>query len=78
MIFMPPSPKSCSQFILTWDLGPGRRMKDALRMMEWGGRGEGRTLSFQSQLCNDNTQNICQYFNTGTKYLIMYLIFEGR
>ncbi len=45
MIFMPPSPKSCSQFILTWDLGPGRRMKDALRMMEWGGGGGKAGLS---------------------------------
>lgn len=44
--FIPPSPKSCSQFILTWESCPGRRMKDALRMMEWVGRGEAGVSPF--------------------------------
>lgn len=32
--FMPPSPKSCSQFILAAESGAGSRMKEALEIME--------------------------------------------
>lgn len=32
--FMPPSPKSCSQFILAAESGAGSRMKEALEILE--------------------------------------------
>lgn len=57
--FMPPSPKSCSQFILAAESGAGSRMKEALEIMELFKVMNSVLifLFFLSQFCNTQKEN---------------------